>query len=573
MATIHDYIILNKKLDKYFKVLKDNLGLDISVNGNEKRRIGFYIYILEHVCNETDVTALADLIIDTSFNRIVFERHVDDCGMDAVFIDDDRKVVKLFNFKYRTNFKPGQTQSLNDNFISTKFLNLIISDDETVFSKYPLELKEKLKVLSEIFNRPQDEWKVELYQVSNEANEVRQSNGELDNLASTYAVEVKPLALPSISNFMSIRPDKINASIILDSESVMSYSENNIASAKSFIARMKCSEILRMTSNSKSLRDTLNLEDAKELQESYLDFGVLFDNVRGLVKRSDYNKNIATTLKNDPKKFFMYNNGITLIAEDIKSKPLPGNKSIKLDIIGFQIVNGGQTLRTIHDFNQEDDENLETYLFDAEVLVRMFMPDADLNEAHKIAGFTNSQNPVKPVDLKSLASEQIEIERYLDEHDIAYARKSGDTGPCEDKEYKYTINMETFGKLLKARGGNPEKATSSVKDIFENSYEKLFIDNFVLDESPALIERYFKIIKMYKNKKLKGNQLKYFYMIYLDTFEFGVELSVVIDFLEEVLNKYTKENEVSVVKALGSVSFKKSFINSIKERFSEGCLV
>ena len=62
-------------------------------------------------------------------------------------------------------------------------------------------------------------------------------------------------------------------------------------------------------------------------------------------------------------------------------------------------------------------------------------------------------------------------------------------------------------------------------------------------------------------------------MIYLDTFEFGVELSVVIDFLEEVLNKYTKENEVSVVKALGSVSFKKSFINSIKERFSEGCLV
>ena len=196
-----------------------------------------------------------------------------------------------------------------------------------------------------------------------------------------------------------------------------------------------------------------------------------------------------------------------------------------------------------------------------------------INEAHKIAEFTNSQNPVKPVDLKSLASEQIEIERYLDEHDIAYARKSGDTGPCEDKEYKYTINMETFGKLLKARGGNPEKATSSVKDIFENSYEKLFIDNFVLDESPALIERYFKIIKMYKNKKLKGNQLKYFYMIYLDTFEFGVELSVVIDFLEEVLNKYTKENEVSVVKALGSVSFKKSFINSIKERFSEDCLV
>lgn len=566
MVSINDYVILNKKLDKYANLLEDNLGLDLDISGEEKRRLGFYIYILEQVCNELDVIKLADFVIDTKFNQLVFDRSIHDCGVDAIFIDDTQKEVKLFNFKYRTTFNPNKTQNLNDNFISTKFLNLILKDDKSLLSGYPESIKEKLKTLSDILIRPQDEWSFELYQVSNEALEVKQSNSELDNLASLYAIEVKPLALPTIASFMCIRPDANNASVILDSDAVMGYSENNKASAKSFIARMKCSEILRMTSDSKELRCCLNLEDSSKLQAANLDFGVLFDNVRGLVKRSRYNKNIATTLKKDPQKFFMYNNGITLIAEDIKSKPLPGNKSIKLEVFGIQVVNGGQTLRTIHDFNQESGENLEKYLYDAEVLVRMFMPDAELNEAHKVAEYTNSQNPIKPVDLKSLASEQIELERYLDLHDIAYARKSGDTGPSDDKCYDYTINMETFGKILKAVSGHPEKATNSVKNIFQKDYDGLFVDNFKIEDAPVLIRRYFEIIKLYKNKKVTGNQLKYFYILYLNSIGLAIDLAEMIDYLESDLSDYTTNKEITSVKALGSTAFKNHFIDQIRKR-------
>lgn len=565
MANIHDYIILNKKLDKYSKVLEDNLGVTIKGSPVERRRLGFYIYILEHVCKESDVIILSDLVIDTQFNRAVFGKGYNDCGIDAIHIDDELKEVKLFNFKYRDSFNQDSTQKLNDNFTSTKFLNLIIQENLKVIEQYPEHLARKFKTLSEIFVRPQDEWKVELYQVSNEANEVRQVDGELDDLAKMYAIEIKALALPTISSFMSIRPDSIDASVILESEAVMSYSENNKASAKSFIARMKCSEILRMTCNLKELRGATSLEDAEVLQDSYLDFGVLFDNVRGLVKRSGYNKNIATTLKKDPKKFFMYNNGITLIAENIKSKLLPGKKNIKLDVSGIQIVNGGQTLRTIHDFNQESGENLEDYLYDAEVLVRMFMPDAELNEAHKVAEYTNSQNPIKAVDLKSLAAEQIELERYLDEHDIAYARKSGDTGPQDEKEYDHTINMETFGKILKAMSGHPEKATNSVKDIFENGYEKLFIDDFDMEGAPGLIKKYFEIIKLYKTLEIKSVQLKYFYVMYFNSIFNEKGIDFLIKKLESYLEIYTNNNDVSIVKALGSAAFKNEFNKELRD--------
>lgn len=565
MATRHDYIILNKKLDKYFSLLSDHLGLELNISDVEKRRLSFYIYILEQVCNESDIPKLASCVIDTNFNKLVFDRAVDDCGIDAIYIDDEKPVLKLFNFKYRNSFNPDKNQKLNDNFVSTKFLNFAIDESTGALDKYPEDIKDKIRHVSEILNRPNDDWKVELYQVSNEAKEVKQMNRELESLANMYAIGINSLALPTISSFMTIRPESIDAQLLIDKDALMSYSEDNKASAKSFIARFKCSEILRITCDSADLRNELNIEDSESLLSVNLDFGVLFDNVRGLVKRSNYNKNIATTLKKDPKKFFMYNNGITLIAENIISKTLPGKQRSKLKLVGLQVVNGGQTLRTIHDFNKESPENLENYLYDAEVLVRIFMPDSEENEAHKIAEYTNSQNPIKAVDLKSLSTEQIEIERYLDECDIAYARKTGDTGPKDNKEYIHTINMETFAKLLKAKGGQPEKITSSTKALFEENYKKLFIDNFELSEAPQLIDNYFKIIKLYKQMKLNGNQLKYAYIVYLKERRASTSFEKLIDDLESFLSIYIAENDdVTVVKALGSAPFKKQFIEHLK---------
>ncbi|WP_045370511.1 AIPR family protein [Vibrio campbellii] len=568
MANIHDYHILNKKSERYAKLLADNVGVDFSINDEEKRRLGFYIFALEQICNDSDISNIIDCVIDTRFNELIYGERYNDAGVDAVYINSERKEVKLFNFKFRNSFNPSKSQSLNDNFISTKFLNLVLSDDKNKFDTFPNKIKDKLYSLSDILIRPQDEWKVELFQVSNEAKEVIETTNELEDLARLYAIKVKAVALDTISEFMSIRPDTIDAKLILSSDSVMSYSEDTNASAKSFIARMPCSEILRITSDIAELRESLQPLDSDSLAKGYLDFGVLFDNVRGLVKNSKYNLNIANTLKKEPKKFFMYNNGITLIAEDIKAKPLAGNKSVKIELYNIQIVNGGQTVRTIHDFNKEDKEHLDNYLYDAEVLVRMFMPDSEIDEAHKIAEFTNSQNPIKAVNLKSLASEQINIEKYLEEHGIAYARKAGDTGSKDDIEYKYTIGMETFGKILKARFGQPDKATSSVKGIFEEQYQDLFVKNFDLSEAPRLVELYFDTIKKYKELGIKGNQLKYYYIQYFDKLGVNKSLEELIHYLEWFLSKHSLFSDLGDVKTLGSSAFKKDLYDSLESTFS-----
>ena len=87
--------------------------------------------------------------------------------------------------------------------------------------------------------------------------------------------------------------------------------------------------IIRITCNSEEMRNQYNMENVQDLRDIELDYSVLFDNVRGFVARSKYNKNISTTLKKEPSKFFMYNNGLTLIAEDIEAINTNANKKNK----------------------------------------------------------------------------------------------------------------------------------------------------------------------------------------------------------------------------------------------------
>lgn len=79
-----DFLVLNKKLEKYCKLLEDNFGLSLNCSMNERRKLGFYVYIIENLCDESDINKIAECIIDNNFNRLIFSQAVDDVGVDAV---------------------------------------------------------------------------------------------------------------------------------------------------------------------------------------------------------------------------------------------------------------------------------------------------------------------------------------------------------------------------------------------------------------------------------------------------------------------------------------------------------
>ncbi|WP_447870157.1 AIPR family protein [Serratia fonticola] len=536
-VSINDFKLLNIKCQKYFDLFsKTNNFAQPVIEKKLQQRFGFYLFMLESLCNEKDIDIISEYITDTEYNSYISGQRYDDHGIDAFYIDEESKEIRLFNFKFRENHKPEQKQSFNDAFVSTKLVNCIMNDSTN-------GLEGKLRACVNSANQKlngNDVWKLSLYIISNEAVPIEHDESAIQQLKAFYDMEVISVCLPQIASMMSIRPAPINAELIIDNDALMSYSESSISTSKSYVVRLNAADVIRMTCRNTDLRLDHNCENIDQLAFEKIDFGVLFDNVRGLVQRSRYNAAIARTLREEPGKFFMYNNGLTIVAEDIKAHPVNGNRKVRISLTGVQVLNGGQTLRTLHDFNAADKSHITEYLSESEILVRIFNASSS-ETANKIAEYTNSQNSISNIDLKSLSTLQIQLEQLLDEHGIIYSRKNGDTGIDDKKDYRYKISMEQFGQILFALQGSPEKSSNQKQHIFGKYYDEIFNEKaFNISQAPEIIERYFDIKKAYASStdSIQKIEQKIFYIIYMSNMRIDMSYEQCIDTLEQVLESF-----------------------------------
>jgi len=232
MANLNDFKILNNKCRTYFDMLETELGRTISVpTEKHKERFGFYLFVLESICNIKDISDIVALICDQEFNSVVFKCKDDDFGLDAVFINEEDNYINLFNFKFRENFNVDKQQNLNETFLTTKITNAIIAENTSgltgkieAFSNEIIELLNSTGI-----------WKIRLYVVSNETKEIDVNSTEIRSLKELYDFEVVPMGLDSITNLMSLRPDPIDAIIHVDKDSILPFTENSLSSSKSYI--------------------------------------------------------------------------------------------------------------------------------------------------------------------------------------------------------------------------------------------------------------------------------------------------------------------------------------------------
>lgn len=109
MANLNDFKLVNKRALRYFNYL----DLDSTeFEDIEKKRIGFYLLVLESVTGIKDTDEIIFDIIDTNFCRLVLKEKNDDLGIDAVNFDKENHVINLFSFKYRESFKKNQVKVL-----------------------------------------------------------------------------------------------------------------------------------------------------------------------------------------------------------------------------------------------------------------------------------------------------------------------------------------------------------------------------------------------------------------------------------------------------------------------------
>ena len=556
MATQNDFKRLNLKCQRYFDIAKIEGAIPngICIDDDNKKRFGFYYLVLHNILKIDDFSSITDIITDQDFNAKLFHEPHRDEGIDAVYIDEENKCINLFNFKFRPKWNVDREQSISETLDSSKFLNILQTEVNT--------LSGKLKNLTDSIiekNQSDEVWSTVLYVVSNENKELDNSNPVLENIRKVYSIETQCIGLETLTQIMSLHPAPVSTKIIVPADSILTYSEDNISTEKSYVLCVRLTDLVRITCDDENLRDCTNLEDESKLFNTNIEMNVLYENVRGYILKSKYNSNILNTLRKEPSKFYYYNNGLTIVADNISAERINSNKKWKLTIENFQVINGGQTLRTIHKFAKENIENIDK-LSDASVQLRIIkVNDDDLKS--RISEYTNSQNAISIEDLKSMRKEQIDLEDYLAENGILYIRKSGNTGD-EEKQYSYCITLQKLGQVLYAVNGFPGQVSNKKKQIFTTEYDNLFCNEELLSlQTVGYIKSFFDIKALYK--KLQGYfELKIFFVLYLSVKLGRSDYNKLI----KEFDSYVSSSVTSNVKP-SRLLIQSSFINDVNNHF------
>ncbi len=164
----------------------------------------------------------------------------------------------------------------------------------------------------------------------------------------------------------------------------------------------------------------LSVKEIHKLMDDHGD-ALLEKNIRRYLGRNIVNDNIALTLENDEKRqnFFFFNNGITMICDKFSFNGLQKENWL-VRVEKLQIINGGQTCRTIH---QILSANTAVDYSQVYVLVRLYEVSDDEKMIQDITYATNSQNPVDFRDLKSNDEKQVVLEQSSELLGYAYKRK------------------------------------------------------------------------------------------------------------------------------------------------------
>ncbi|MED0998349.1 AIPR family protein [Bacillus mobilis] len=170
--------------------------------------------------------------------------------------------------------------------------------------------------------------------------------------------------------------------------------------------------------------------DAAQISSWWKRYGnrLFTKNIRKLLGDSDINEEIRKTMDADPENFWYYNNGLTIICDDVTKMKVNGeNRDYGIfDCQNAFIVNGAQTVGTIGKYSviEEDSETLNK----VKVFVRIISlkdtteesSDVDEKFAENVTKNNNRQNKIQNRDFVSLDEQQKRIARELAVENIFY---------------------------------------------------------------------------------------------------------------------------------------------------------
>lgn len=338
----------------------------------------------------------------------------DDLGLDAVFVDDLSRRIYLVQTKYA--YSPEKRVEKKEDVVSfTRTARYLATEKEESFKSWIRDGHDGVRNLlvearGKILN---DNYEVALYFVTlGTIPDSVSHQAELDVKGSDRKIILDLLDWTRVQHMVDDYVEGV-APPIPATELELEMSEG-----------VAVEQPLTRTEKDKekgigSYVFTMRVDKLAKVIES-TSSRIFARNIRGFLgPRGQVNARVAETLEKNPRHFFLYNNGVTIVCDRAH---LGGDGPRKvLTVSNPQIINGQQTARMISEHGQN--------VVDAAVLIKVIVVPRAIGHdqfsalVDKIVESTNNQNSIKPSDLVSNRPIHVRLALKLRREGYFYVRK------------------------------------------------------------------------------------------------------------------------------------------------------
>jgi len=325
----------------------------------------------------------------------------DDNGIDAIYFDQDEKLLFLVQSKWHKTGK-GSIESAD----VMKFVQGVRDLLEANFTRFNRNVQSKQSLILAALDDPSVRFKLVLVHTGIQALS-KHAQRPLDDLLA----EVN-----DASNMLSIVPltqTGLHKAVVADAE------------GDSIKLEVMLSEWGQCKQPYSSYYGQVEAADIgawwKDHQQA-----LFAKNLRKFTGSTEVNEAIKDTLTNEPAKFWYFNNGITILCNKLRKKPMGGSKRTSGAFVceGVSIVNGAQTVGCIGAIAASEPDSLANARVNVRLISLASCPDEFSTELTRAA---NTQNRIERRDFAALDPEQERLRRDLSlDLGKSYYYKSGD---------------------------------------------------------------------------------------------------------------------------------------------------
>lgn len=347
-----------------------------------------------------------------------------DGGIDAIYFDEDEKILNIVQAKWSDEGRAQINQEAMLKFLSG--IRKLISADYDAF----LVKKEDGRTLETRVYKKRDEIQRALKDHRAKLRLILSYTG-VENIQQHANEDLKRFVEEQNQASELVQVERINLARVhgaLDQHAIERISPDI--------------ELFQWGLNSAPYEAFYGQISGASVGELFKTFGLrLFaPNLRVFMGNTPVNEDITGTALKESEKFWYFNNGITALCESIEKLPY-GGASRDFGVFkctGLSIVNGAQTVGSLHRAYTEDPASLEKVRVSIRLIsLRGCPPEV----GDQITRFTNTQNGIGKKDFAALDSKQMELQRELRIDNINYAVKSGETVDDRAKGFDFNEAM------------------------------------------------------------------------------------------------------------------------------------